>query len=683
MNDFQIYNKKYSKLSLHKNDPSKVKMKNIPQGLKNILITNSNGLEISSLYGNYYHNSKKNIMEDNYNYRQITYNNSNNKNLSFPINTTSSNKNIISKYKDTTINNPKNNLFKKKFDKFLNDKKIENSSNYNSKENTNNNINILSNNMNGIILNKPNLKINIIPKKSNFKFINIKDNISLNLNKNGKSVSKSKSKSKSKSRNQRENKSYNNKINNNINKMIFDKYLKLYKIGERGFLKKAKSKNINYINKESPNFNYNKNANDINPNNSDLHKMSSLNMITNIQYRGLKKKNKSSNFLINNNKPKNLHISKTNSNIIITNIESNNKNIINKANNKSDNNCNLNNNKSDKKYLTENHIMYIMNKKNSEMKKQKAKYNKDKEKHISLKDIKNDSNAISNANNNSNNFIHNYLGKKHSEENQDNIIYDYKNNKILTKNNKNKENNNNLNIFNDINKKYFLNINNERENSEKIPKVLNERLKTEYNDNSLEAIDKMYEEENTEEINQKSLSFSKHDSFRFLYPEIYIRDDEHYYENKNNFSGDKKEKELDETESPLKMDTEKLSIENSGVLSFDQVKDIICYNNMNNVDKKNDFLFKKNERQIYDINYKAKYLNFFFGNNNKEKNIGLNTNINTNTNNNSNNNEIIDDIISFKTNANFKYPSSSIFSIDTEYSSKMKKKYNKNLVKNI
>ena len=150
-----------------------------------------------------------------------------------------------------------------------------------------------------------------------------------------------------------------------------------------------------------------------------------------------------------------------------------------------------------------------------------------------------------------------------------------------------------------------------------------------------------------------------------------------------NFSGDKKEKELDETESPLKMDTEKLSIENSGVLSFDQVKDIICYNNMNNVDKKNDFLFKKNERQIYDINYKAKYLNFFFGNNNKEKNIGLNTNINTNTNNNSNNNEIIDDIISFKTNANFKYPSSSIFSIDTEYSSKMKKKYNKNLVKNI
>ena len=59
MNDFQIYNKKYSKLYLHKNVPSKLKMKNIPQGLKSILITNSNGLEISSLYGNYFHNSKK------------------------------------------------------------------------------------------------------------------------------------------------------------------------------------------------------------------------------------------------------------------------------------------------------------------------------------------------------------------------------------------------------------------------------------------------------------------------------------------------------------------------------------------------------------------------------------------------------------------------------------------------
>jgi hypothetical protein len=88
-------------------------MKGVPHGLKNIIITNSNGLEISSQYGNYYHNSKKNIIDDNYNFRHITYNNSNNKNLSFPINATSSNKNIISKYKEVPLNNQKNILFKK------------------------------------------------------------------------------------------------------------------------------------------------------------------------------------------------------------------------------------------------------------------------------------------------------------------------------------------------------------------------------------------------------------------------------------------------------------------------------------------------------------------------------------------------------------------------------------------
>ena len=61
MNDFQIYNKKYSKLSLHKNDNAKVKMKNIPPGLKNIFFTNWNGLEISSQIGNYY--DKLNLLD--------------------------------------------------------------------------------------------------------------------------------------------------------------------------------------------------------------------------------------------------------------------------------------------------------------------------------------------------------------------------------------------------------------------------------------------------------------------------------------------------------------------------------------------------------------------------------------------------------------------------------------------
>ena len=176
----------------------------------------------------------------------------------------------------------------------------------------------------------------------------------------------------------------------------------------------------------------------------------------------------------------------------------------------------------------------------------------------------------------------------------------------------------------------------------------------------------MYEEENKKELNKKSLRFSKLDSFR-LYPEIYIKDDEYFMDNNN--KNIKKEKDLDETESPIKMDTDKKTNENSGVLSFDQVKDIICYYNMNNTDKQSDFLFQKNERQIYDIYYKNKYLTFFLGNNKNNNNI--------------NNNDLIEDLYSINTNKNCKYPNSSIFSLDTEYSSKMKQNCNKNLVKNV
>lgn len=55
----------------------------------------------------------KNMLEENFNYKHITYNNSNNKNLSFPINTTSCNKNINPKYKEGSLIHRKNNLFKK------------------------------------------------------------------------------------------------------------------------------------------------------------------------------------------------------------------------------------------------------------------------------------------------------------------------------------------------------------------------------------------------------------------------------------------------------------------------------------------------------------------------------------------------------------------------------------------
>ena len=184
---------------------------------------------------------------------------------------------------------------------------------------------------------------------------------------------------------------------------------------------------------------------------------------------------------------------------------------------------------------------------------------------------------------------------------------------------------------------------------------------------------------NKKQMNQKK--DSEENSFRFLYPDgdIYNRDDEFFIENNEDIfdNNEKREKELDETESPLKMDTDKVSVENSGVLSFDQVKDIICYYNMNNTDKQSEFLFQNKEREIFNMNYKNKYLDFFFGNKDNENGIvfGAYNEIN-------NNNDLTDEIMSLNT-FNLKYPNNSIFSMDTEYSSKMKKKYNKNLVKNI
>ena len=675
MYDFQIHTKKYSKLSLHKKDNQKTKNKNLPQRLKNIFFTNSNGLEISSQFGNYqnFQYLKKNILDENSKSKHITYNNNNN-NLSFPINNTSSNKNINFKNRDGSLNNQKNNIFQKKFDKHNNNSKKEDSiNNYKSKENANNNNNIF-NNVNGIMLNKANIKINIIPKKSNFKYISLKENnISLNSNKN---MGKSQSKSKSKSKNKRENKSHNNKVSNNINKIIFDKYLKLYKIGEKGFGKKNNRNKLNAIYKENQN-NLNKYSSEIN--NSDIHKMSTQNMLNNVQYKGLKKKNKSSNLLISNlNEPKN-HVSNSKSNIFSKNDSKNNTN--NKVKN---NNYKVDENANSKKYLTENHIMYLINKKKN-LKKRNNKNSKEKQ--ISLKDIKNDSNKITNTitntnNNNSNNNLMNLFydqkqnneskDNKHNKHNKENIIYDYASNNLLYIK---KNTANNLNMNNNDSKKN-LKISVQDENNENVYKLLNERLKTEYNENSMEVIDKMYEEENNEEMNKKSMSLSKRDSFEFLYPEIYVKDDEYYLENENDKEDNyKKEKELDETESPLKMDTDKVSNENSGVLSFDQVKDIICYYNMKSSGKQNDFLFQRNERQIYDIKYKKKYFNFFFGNNGNtnEKNNNLNNNIN----------ELNDDLNYLNQNINFKYPNNSIFSVDTEYSSKMKTKNNKNLVKNI
>jgi len=606
MNDFQIYAKKYSKLSLHKN-LNKKKMRNLPTSLNNIFYNKQNGLEISSQYSKY-QNFKNRKLDENFKNKHNTYN-SNNKNLSYPINTTSSNKSINSIIREYSLNN-----LKKKIEIF-NSKKTENLNKYNSKENTFNNITNINyfKIMNGMP-NKHNIKINILPRKSNSKFISSKDiNISLNT-KNFKGKSLSKSKSNSKSKNKNENKSYNNKVNNNINKIIIDNYLKLYKKGEKEFANKNTRNKLNYLYKEYPRNNSNKYSN-------ESHKISPKNMLNYLKFKGVKRKNKSSNLLITNfNKSKNIA---SNSKNQISAIKKEHNNKLKSKSNKNDNN-----NKNNKKSFKKEKIMHLISKK-EKIKKKNSKNKKDNK--ISSRHTKNNNkNKIINIiitkafnNNNNKNSVKYFCDKNQSKENKYNmnkevnkepIIYDYSNNNIL---NRKIQNINKKNANTNGSKKNLI-INTQYDNNDdNLYKLLNERLKTEYNDNSLEAIDKMFEDNKVEEMTQKSKSLSKRDSYKFLYPEIYMKDDEDFLENDNdsynyNDSYDKREKELDETESPLKVDTYKEENENSGILSFDQVKDIICYYNMNSRSKQNDFLFKENERENFNINSKDKYLNFFF-----------------------------------------------------------------------
>ena len=53
------------------------------------------------------------------------------------------------------------------------------------------------------------------------------------------------------------------------------------------------------------------------------------------------------------------------------------------------------------------------------------------------------------------------------------------------------------------------------------------------------------------------------------------------------------------------------SKEDSGLLSFDKIEDLIVYNNMKDINKKDDYLFFKEDRKIFNNKY-AKVLSKYF-----------------------------------------------------------------------
>jgi hypothetical protein len=125
----------------------------------------------------------------------------------------------------------------------------------------------------------------------------------------------------------------------NRNSVNYAKFINSIVISKESLIDKAKKskrhfsanqgtkiKNKNTLNKESWNYNTSKISNEAN--NSDIHKMSSINMEAKVHFPGLRKKNKSSNVLISNlYKPKNIKYALNNNNIILMKNQSNNNSI--------------------------------------------------------------------------------------------------------------------------------------------------------------------------------------------------------------------------------------------------------------------------------------------------------------------------------------------------------------------
>jgi len=181
---------------------------------------------------------------------------------------------------------------------------------------------------------------------------------------------------------------------------------------------------------------------------------------------------------------------------------------------------------------------------------------------------------ISNRNLYNKNYLNNLLLKDKDKEKK--ISRNYKNN-INKKYTYNKFNKNN-------GTQELISLNNQKNITNKIYEDINENNKMIQNginkfDNNYKYIDK------TEEIiedNNNGASTKTNDEF--------------YSESKNN--------KIDESSMQ----------EDSGILSMNEIEDIICYNNMYDINKDENYLFNRGDYDNYLKNHKKNVYNLFFGN---------------------------------------------------------------------
>jgi hypothetical protein len=208
------------------------------------------------------------------------------------------------------------------------------------------------------------------------------------------------------------------------------------------------------------------------------------------------------------------------------------------------------------------------------------------------------------------NTYNKFINKSILNKNANTINYDTKGN-ISNRNLYNKNNLNNLllkdkakdkkisrNYKNNINKKYTYNkFNNKNETQELIS--LNNLKNNKTN--------KIYEDiSENNKMNQNDMN--KYDNNN-----KYVDKTEEIIEDNNNGASTKTNDEF-YSESKKKKINESSLREDSGILSMNEIEDIICYNNMYDISKEENYLFNRDDYDIYMKKHKKNVYNLFFGN---------------------------------------------------------------------
>ena len=177
----------------------------------------------------------------------------------------------------------------------------------------------------------------------------------------------------------------------------------------------------------------------------------------------------------------------------------------------------------------------------------------------------------------------------------------FNNNNAKTNTNKNYFNRNANMQVNNLNINNYINCNIKYINNH----INNKKIKKQIGSTNEILISKEKTKTNKENYNEKNLTIQDNNNLKAEKNINLLK------EKNNNYYNNKKDEEYDsifETEKKVKSKFDDESNEESGLLSFDKIEDLIIYDNMKNIRRNDNFLFYKNDRETFNHKYR-KFLN--------------------------------------------------------------------------